>query len=189
MHNLFPKIYYFINEFNENHIRKLDKKIAIIYRNYTKRNICNDVLNASNFCKRNRRKFYVSNNIQLALNLNLDGVYLPSFNKQIINKEMIKNNFILLGSAHNIKQIRFKEKQGVDVIFISPLFRTKDKKNILGINKFNYLVNQTEKKVIALGGINANNIKKLNLTKSHGFASISSIKDNYNSMKPLISKY
>ena len=102
---------------------------------------------------------------------------------------MIKNNFILLGSAHNIKQIRFKEKQGVDVIFISPLFRTKDKKNILGINKFNYLVNQTEKKVIALGGINANNIKKLNLTKSHGFASISSIKDNYNSMKPLINKY
>ena len=35
--------------FNENHIRKLDKKIAIIYRNYQKKNIYNDVLNARNF--------------------------------------------------------------------------------------------------------------------------------------------
>ena len=175
--------------FNENHIRKLDKKIAIIYRNYQKKNIYNDVLNVRNFCKKNGRKFYLSNNFQLAVNMNLDGVYLPSFNKKMINKKIIRNNFILLGSAHNIKQIRFKEKQGVDIIFISPIFKTKDKKTILGINRFNHLANQTEKKIVALGGINANNIKKLNLTKSYGFASISSIKVNYNLMKPLIKKY
>ena len=175
--------------FNENHIRKLDKKIAIIYRNYQKKNIYNDVLNARNFCKKNGRKFYLSNNFQLAVNMNLDGVYLPSFNKKMINKKIYKKNFILLGSAHNIKQIKFKEKQGVDIIFISPIFKTKNKRTILGINRFNHLANQTEKKIVALGGINANNIKKLNLTKSHGFASISSIKDNYNLIKPLINKY
>ena len=121
--------------------------------------------------------------------MNLDGVYLPSFNKKMINKKIYKKNFILLGSAHNIKQIKFKEKQGVDIIFISPIFKTKNKRTILGINRFNHLANQTEKKIVALGGINANNIKKLNLTKSHGFASISSIKDNYNLIKPLINKY
>ena len=34
MHNYLPKIYYFIDEFNKEHIKKLNKNIAIIYRNY-----------------------------------------------------------------------------------------------------------------------------------------------------------
>jgi len=189
MHNFIPKIYYFINEFNKDSIIKLDKKIAIIYRNYKKIINYDDMLVIKNFCKKNGRKLYLSNNIDLAIKLKLDGAYIPSFNNKIINNKKIKKNFIYLGSAHNIKQIRLKEKQGVDLIFLSPLFSTKDKKNILGLNKFNILAAHTRKKVIALGGINRNNIRSLNLIKSYGFASISAIKNNYTSIKSLINKY
>ncbi|MDA8537817.1 thiamine phosphate synthase [Candidatus Pelagibacter bacterium] len=189
MHILLPKVFYFISEFKKDYIRKLDKKIAIIYRNYNNKNIYNEVLKIKEDCKKHNRKFYISNNIKLAIKLKLDGAYIPSFNRDITGKKKLRKNFILLGSAHNYEEIRIKEKQGVDLIFLSPLFLTKDKKKILGINRFNLLANQTKKKVIALGGINANNIKKLNLTKSYGFASISLIKDNYRSMKSLINKY
>ena len=189
MHYFLPKVFYFISEFNEDYIRKLDKKIAIIYRNYQNKNPYNEILRISKFCKKYKRKFYLSNDFKLALNLKLDGVYLPSFNRRYYNKSGLKKNFTLLGSAHSLKQIRLKEQQGVELIFLSPLFPTKNKKNILGINKFNLLSSQTSKKVIALGGINANNINKLNLIKSYGFASISLIKKNYNSIKPLINKY
>ena len=101
----------------------------------------------------------------------------------------MNENFVILGSAHNIKQIRIKEKQNTDLIFLSPLFDMQNKKNILGIYKFNLLAKQTKKKVIALGGINENNIKKLNLIKTYGFASISLIKKNYNSIKSIIKKF
>ena len=189
MHNYLPKIFYFINDFNQDHIRKLDKKIAIIYRNYKKKNIYNDVLKIKVFCKKNQRKFYLSNNFNLAIKLKLDGFYIPSFNKKMIHKGNLKTNFLLLGSAHSIDQIKLKEKQGVDIIFLSPLFFTKDKKNILGINKFNLLANQTKKKIVALGGINENNIKKLNLTNCYGFASISLIQNSYSKIRSIIKKY
>ena len=58
-----------------------------------------------------------------------------------------------MGSAHNIYQIRQKEKTKYRLTFLSP-FKTKDYKNGLGIIKFNLLSNLTKKKIIALGGIN-----------------------------------
>ena len=76
-----------------------------------------------------------------------------------------------MGSAHNNKEIKLKEKQGVNIIFLSSIF--KENKNYLGINKFKLLSNLTNKKVIALGGISKKNIKKLKLVDSFGFAGIS----------------
>ena len=43
-----------------------------------------------------------------------------------------------MGSAHNIHEIRQKEKQNVELIFISPLFRTKNYKKGLGVIKYNF---------------------------------------------------
>ena len=51
-----------------------------------------------------------------------------------------------MGSAHNINQIKQKEKQNVDLIFLSPLFKTKNYKNGLGVIKFNLLSNFKVKK-------------------------------------------
>ena len=80
---------------------------------------------------------------------------------------LILKNFVLLGSAHSIKEINIKEKQGVSSIFISSIF--KKNSNYLGLNKFKILQNFTKSKVIALGGINNKNLKLLNLTKVSDF--------------------
>ena len=81
---------------------------------------------------------------------------------------------MIIGSAHNIKQIRQKELQGVHKIILSSLF--KKNKNYLGINKFKNLAKQTRKKVIVLGGIEETNIKKLSLVRIQEFAGISYFK-------------
>ena len=124
------------------------------------------------FCKIKKRKFFLSNNIKLALKLDLDGAYIPSFNNDLkhINYKK-KRNFMLLGSAHNLKQIREKESQSVDVIFLASLFNKK--KTYLGFNKFNNLSKFTNIKIIALGGVNKNNLKRINLLKIYGYAGIS----------------
>ena len=127
------------------------------------------------YCRKKGNKFFLSNNIRLAINLGLDGAYLPSFyiDQKHINFT-IKKKFFIIGSAHNIKEIRTKEKQKVNAIFISSLF--KKNKNYLGINRFRLISNLTKKKIIALGGISANNTKQLKLIKCYGFSGISFFK-------------
>ena len=132
------------------------------------------ILEIKKACQKQGRKFFLSNNLKLAIKLNLDGVYLPSFNKSLnFNKNNLKKKFIIMGSAHSIKQIKIKEQQGVKLIFLSPLFEVKKNKKFLDPLKFNLLAANTNKKIIALGGINQLNFKKLNLVKSYGFAGIS----------------
>ena len=144
--------YYFINKFDPDHIKKLDKNISIIYRNYNSNIDINLLIKIRDFCKKNRRKFYLANNTKLALKLNLDGVYLPSFNKSLKHLNyQIKKEFLIMGSAHNLKEIRVKEKQRTSHIFVSSIF--KKEKNYLGLYKFINLSKITKKKVIALGGI------------------------------------
>jgi len=82
-----------------------------------------------------------------------------------------KKGFILVGSAHNNKEIKTKKTQGATAIFLSSIF--KKNKNYLGINKFKSISLLSDKPFIALGGISVNNLKKLTLTNCYGFAGIS----------------
>ena len=124
------------------------------------------------YCKNKGFRFFLANNIKLAIHLNLDGAYIPSFNKDIKHLSYsFKKNFLIIGSAHNNNEIKIKEQQGAKIIFLSSVF--KRNKNYLGINRFNLLSNLTNKKIVALGGFSKNNLKKLQLLKCYGFAGIS----------------
>ena len=173
MHYNLNTKYYFINNFDTNNIDKQDQQTIIIYRNYVSKKIDKSkFLEFKNYCKKKGLKLYLSNNIKLALELKLDGAYISSFNKKFnhLNYKYDKN-FKIIGSAHNLKEIKIKELQEVEAIFISSLF--KKNKNYLGINKFKNLSGLTKKKIIVLGGINKENIKLLNLLNKSGFAGIS----------------
>ena len=108
----------------------------------------------------------------MAIHLNLDGAYIPSFNQDIKHLSFSHlKNFIIIGSAHNNKEIKIKELQGVNIIFLSSIF--KKNKNYLGINKFKLMARLTNKKIIALGGVSKKNQKNLKLLNCFGFAGIS----------------
>ena len=172
MHNKILNKYYFINTFNQSHIDKQDKETTIIFRNYNQRPNKKLVLRLKDYCKKKGNKFLLANNIKLAANLNLDGAYIPSFNKGTKHLSYTKKkNFIILGSAHNVYEMRIKELQNVETIFLSSLF--KKNKNYLSINKFKLLSLLSSKKIIALGGVSKTNIKQLNLINCFGFAGIS----------------
>ena len=172
MHNKILNKFYFINKFNQSHIDKQSKDTTIIYRNYNKEIDKKLILSLRNYCKKKGNKFLISNNIKLAINLNLDGAYIPSFNKDKKHLSYsFKKKFILLGSAHNIYEFRTKEQQNVELIFLSSIF--KKNKNYLGVVKFKLFSLLSKKKIIALGGLSLNNLKRLNLTDSLGFAGIS----------------
>ena len=167
------KKYYFINKFDTNVIDKQDKQTSIIYRNYLVKNIDeNLILKIKKYCRKKTIKFYLSNNIKLAIKLNLDGAYIPAFDRSFKHLAYsYKKNFKIIGSAHNLKEIRVKEFQNVEKIFLSSIF--KKNKNYLGINKFKNLSKLTKKKVVPLGGISKDNLNKLKILKNFEFAGIS----------------
>ena len=172
MHNIIPNKFYFIDTFKKNEIDKLNKETGVIFRNYKDKISIRKIIQLRNYCAKNKIKFFLSNNFKIALKLNLDGVYLPSFNKEMTHLTFaIKPSFLILGSAHNIKELRIKETQQVKLIFISSLF--KKNKNYLGIYKFIKLSSFTKKDVVALGGISDLNKKKLNFLRCYGFSGIS----------------
>ena len=165
--------YYFINKFDTNNIDKQSKETIIIYRNYTPEKVDEkQILKIKNYCKKKRLKFYLSNNIKLAVKLKFDGAYIPSFNKSMKHLSYsLKKDFKIIGSAHNLKEIKIKEKQKTKKIFLSSLF--KKNKNFLGVNRFKLLSKLTKKEIVALGGISKNNKKKLSLLNNPEFAGIS----------------
>ena len=171
-YNLITK-YYFISNFDTNNINQQNKKTIIIYRNYSSKKIDKTkILKLRNYCKKKGLKFYLSNNIKLAVKLNLDGAYIPSFNKKFDHLSYYyKKNFEIIGSAHNLKEIRLKELQKVNKIFLSSLF--KKNKNFLGINRFRHLSNLTKKNIVVLGGVSKKNVKLLKLVNCKEFAGIS----------------
>ncbi len=171
----------YVDNLNQENIIKIDKKVDIILRNYNKKFKNHELANFVDFCKKNKRKIYLSNDFKKAKNLNFNGVYIPSFNKLALNYNIgIKNNFTILGSAHNIRDILIKKRQKIDVIFISPLFKNIKYKQHLGIVRFNLINKHYKKKIIALGGINNKNKCMLRLLKINGYAAIRNFRTKKN---------
>ena len=149
----------------------MDNSVHIIYRNYKNPLNLKILINLRNFCKKKGIKLYLSNNFKLALKLQLDGVYLPSFNKSTrYNCFKFKKNFEVIGSAHNVMELNTKIRQKVKSIFIAPVF--KKKINKLGIYGFLKLRNFTDKKLIVLGGVTKEKINMVNFLNAEGFAAI-----------------
>ena len=165
-----------IKDLNLKNIKKRNK-FNIIYRNKKNNENIADLLIFRRGCKLKSIKFYVANDIKLSILLNSDGIYLSASNKSLKSLSLRKSNFEIIGSAHNIKEISTKIKQGCKSILFSKLFLVNyDKKALfMGIIKFNNLL-KLNKNLIPLGGINENNLNSLNIINSSGLALMSEIK-------------
>ncbi len=149
----------------------MDNGVHIIYRNYKNPLNIKILINLRNFCKKKGVKLYLSNNFKLALKLQLDGVYLPSFNKSTrYNCFKFKKNFDVIGSAHNVTELNTKIRQKVKSIFIAPVFKKKRYK--LGIYGFLKLKNFTNRNLIILGGVTKEKMNMISFLNAEGFAAI-----------------
>ena len=165
-----------IRDINLGKIKKRDKFI-IIYRNLKKTQKNKELVNFRRECLSKNIKFFVANNIKLAIDLKSDGIYLSSNNQSLRVLSFKKKNFNVIGSAHNIKEIQLKKQQGCKIILLSRLFKVsyKPTMSFLEINRFNYFT-KICRNIIPLGGINLRNLNKLKIIKSDAFAVMSEIK-------------
>ena len=79
------KYFLIIENIRDIDLRNIKKrnKFFIIYRNYKKRAELNDLIKFRQICKSKAIKLFIANDLKLAINVNSDGIYLPSFNKNL----------------------------------------------------------------------------------------------------------
>ncbi len=155
---------------------KIREKFNFIYRNSRKEQNYNNLITFIKVCKKKGIKFYISNDLSLALKTKASGIYLSSYNKELIEKKHVGTKKLkIIGSAHNFKEINLKFKQGCKEIILSRLFKTnyKNKKSYMGITKFNLIVKNYRSSFIALGGIRTKNLMKVKMLNCEGVALLS----------------
>ena len=154
------------------------KKFIIIYRNKSKPEDLNKILQFRRYCKIKKIDFYISNDLKLMNTLKADGLYISSHNKKYYHGEFLNKTLKIIGSAHNLREIQQKKVQRCKNIVFSRLFKTnyQNKLDYMGIVKFNLRKLSFNTELIPLGGIRHKNLNSLKLVKSDSFALLSEVK-------------
>ena len=138
-------------------------------------------------CKQNNIKFIVNDDPILSKTLNADGCHLGQKDMDIKNARKIIGKKIIGVTCHNsIKLAKAAIKENADYIAFGAFFSTKTKKVIFkaDIKILNKIKKLTKTPIVAIGGINFDNYKKLLLNNANLLA-ISSYVWNNKKYKPL----
>ena len=137
-------------------------------------------------CKKNKVKFIINDNPKLALKVNAHGCHLGQKDINILEAKKILKNKIIGVTCHNsIKLARNALLNGADYIALGAFYKTKTKKVI---HKADVKILKKIKKsinlpIVAIGGVNEKNYKKLLLNKAD-FLAISGYIWNNKKFKP-----
>lgn len=130
------------------------------------------------YCMIKKIKFLISQNTHLARKLKADGIHLSDKNpkKSLFFKPNLPKNLLISSSCHNMASFtKINRNKKINFAIISPIFYSKNGQNAKRIY-FLRKINQKKRKnlqIIALGGVNAQNLKILKKSKIAGFGAIS----------------
>ena len=121
----------------------------------------------------------INDRVDIAIAVDADGVHLGWQSLEIDTvRRMIGQDKIIGFSAHSLEEAERAENSGADYISISPIFDTVNKDYFiepLGVGEIGKIKAQINIPVIALGGINENNVSKVLKSGADGIAVISAI--------------
>ena len=138
-------------------------------------------------CNKNRVKLIVNDDPMLAKKINSDGCHIGQSDSTVLNARKIINKKIVGVTCHNSKKLIKKAiKEKVDYIAIGSFYTSKTKKIKFkaNIKLLKAAKKMTKIPIVAIGGINLKNYKKLLLNKAN-FLAISSYVWNNKQYKPL----
>ncbi len=137
-------------------------------------------------CKKKNVKFIVNDEPMLSKKLNADGCHLGQKDMSLKNARKIIGNKIIGITCHNsIKLAKAAIKENASYLAFGAFFPTTTKKVKFKANTkiLNKIKNLTKTPIVAIGGININNYKKL-LLKNANLLAISSYVWNNKKYKP-----
>ena len=143
-------------------------------------------LKIKKICKKFNVKFLVNDDIFLTKKLNADGCHLGQNDMSIIKaRKLIKNKIIGITCHNSIRLAKIGVKNKADYLAFGAFNHSKTKKikYKASVNLLKKVKKLTKIPIVAIGGINSNNYKKLLLNKAN-FLAISGYIWKNNKLKP-----
>jgi len=131
-----------------------------------------------NICKEYQVPYVVNDNVEIALKIGADGVHVGQSDiKGRDIRAMIGEDKILGISAGTVEEAIAAEKAGADYIGVGAVFGTSTKKNArnMTVDRLKEIVEAVNIPVVAIGGINGQNMSELSGSKVDGVAVVSAI--------------
>ena len=113
-------------------------------------------------CRENNVLFIVNDYVDAALEIGADGVHLGQLDMPISEARRICGNKLIIGlSTHSVEQAVKADKEDADYITIGPIFNTRAKDYTVGQGIIKRVLRKIKKPLIAIGGINKDNINSI----------------------------
>ena len=138
-------------------------------------------------CKKYNTKFLINDDVQLAKKLNVDGCHLGQKDMQILEaRKHLKNKIIGITCHNSIKLAKKAMRDGADYLAFGAfhISKTKKTKYTAKLSLLQRMSKISKIPIIAIGGINSDNYKKLLLNKAN-FLAISGYIWNNKKLKPI----
>ena len=159
---------------------------AVLFRHYRVTARRNLALNLRKQCYNRALQFFVSNDVQLALEVAADGLHLPEYRLRQPDSDIYKwrqfGKGVLTAAIHSQQALFNAVRLKVDAAFLSPVFSSNShpNKRPLGLMRFNKICNSTKLPIYALGGINDTSVKRLVGSRAVGIAAVGAMIDQEN---------
>lgn len=137
-----------------------------------------EALSLFKICKEKKVPFIVNDDVDLALEIQADGVHLGQEDMPASQAREKLGNRALLGiTVHNVAEVKKAIQDGADYLGTGAIYDsiTKPVKNPLGLETLRELVKNSPLPIVAVGGINEPNSKKILETGVAGLAVCSHI--------------
>lgn len=135
--------------------------------------------------------YVINDNVEVALACNADGVHVGQKDMEASNvREKIGKDKILGVSVQTVDQAILAEKKGADYLGVGAVFSTSTKLDAINVSfdTLKEICNAVSIPVVAIGGINKDNVLKLSGSGVDGIAVVSAIfaeKDVYKATEEL----
>ncbi len=134
----------------------------------------------------------INDYIKIAIEVDADAIHVGQNDTSIKEIKNIWNmpNKLIGISTHNLIQARIAEANGADYIGVGPIYKTDSKSNLdplIGIEEGNRIASSIKCKTVAIGGINAANLKDFRNTNFNAFCVLGAV-NNSSQPKQVIKK-
>ena len=137
-----------------------------------------EAVEINKLCKKYKVPFIVNDNVKIAIKIGADGVHVGQDDMQAGDvRKKIGDDMILGVSAHNVNEALTAEKNGADYIGAGAVFGTSTKTNVsaMSYDTLKDICSAVSIPVVAIGGINENNIPLLKGSGIDGTALVSAV--------------
>lgn len=142
-----------------------------------------EAIKIKELCKKYNVPFIINDNVEIALKSNADGIHVGQDDMDVKEvRKLIGKDKILGVSVQTVEQALLAQSQGANYLGVGSIFTTtsKDDAKSVSINTLKEICNAVNIPVVAIGGIDKDNVKQLSQTGISGIAVISAIYANKN---------